>query len=199
MQLLHKSKQIKLENNEAGIMTIFEHINESIEDGALVFSHLIIDGVDVYENHEAYLNEHINEVMKVEIITREMKAMIWDTMTSVNEYLERAIPALKQLRDEGFTDEIWLEIDHLGEGMQWMLQFVEITKEAVEQPSNWEAVEKAIKDCEAGFAKLLEAVEVKDPILISHMLSKEVTPAYEELQASIELSLEDKGFLKPTN
>lgn len=199
MQLLHKSKRIKLENNEAGIMTIFEHINESIEDGTLVFSHLVVDGVDVYENHEAYLSEQINEIMKVEIITREMKAMIWDTMTSVNEYLERAIPALKQLRDEGFTNELWLEIDHLGEGMQWMLQFVEITKEAVEQPLNWKAVEKAIKDCEAGFAKLLGAVEVKDPILISHMLSKEVTPAYEELQASIELSLEDKGFLKPTN
>lgn len=202
MQLLYKHEQFDLHNDVYSITTIFEKINDSIEDNDIVFSHLIVDGIEIYENHEDYLKEHIGEIINVEIVTRRTKEMIWETMTSVDTYLERAIPALNTLVDESyekFTDKTWEGINQLAEGMQWILQFTSFTKNASQQPLNWDSIEKSVKECEESFAKLVEGVEAQDTVLISDVLSYEVTPAYEELQKTLAISLNDEEFMKNVN
>lgn len=202
MQLSYKSERFNIENNEVSITTIIEKINDSIKDNDVVFSHLIVDDVEVYENHEDYLKEHIGGTINVEIVTRRTKEMIWETMTSINSYLERAVPALKTLVDESyekFTEKTWKGINQLAEGMQWILQFTSFTKNAPYQPSNWNEVEASVRLCEESFAQLIGAVEEQDTVLISDILSYEVMPAYESLQKHLALSLQDKEFLKDVN
>ncbi|MGP4105630.1 hypothetical protein [Virgibacillus sp. L01] len=202
MKLLYKSEQFDLHNNVASITTIFEKINDFIVDNDIVFSHLIVDDVEVYENHEDYLKERIGEIIKVEIVTRRTKEMIWETMTSINIYLEGAIPALKVLVDESyekFTGKTWEGINQLAEGMQWILQFTSFTKNTSQKPSNWTSIQKDVKECEESFSKLFEGVEVQDTVLISDILSYELTPAYEELQRDLAISLSDEEFMKNVN
>ncbi|WP_164668008.1 hypothetical protein [Virgibacillus doumboii] len=202
MQLIYENEQFIIENNETSINIIFEKANEFIKEKDVVFSHLLVDNVEVYENHEHYLKENLNNIEKVEIATRSTKEMIWETMTSVNAYLERAIPALRELADgsyEKFTDKTWEGINQLAEGMQWILQFTTFTKNAPQQPSNWDQIEKSTKECELSFAKLIEGVEAKDIVLISDILTYEVTPAYEELQNNLAISLNDEEFLEDVN
>ncbi|MFB4167771.1 hypothetical protein [Virgibacillus sp. JSM 102003] len=202
MKLLYKSEQFNLKNNVASITTIFEKVNDSIEGNDFVFSHLIVDDIEVYDKHEDYLKEHIGEIINVEIVTRRTKEMIWETMTSVNSYLERAIPALRTLVDESyekFTDKTWNGINQLAEGMQWILQFTSFTKNAHQQPSNWDSIEESVKKCEESFSELIEGIEVQDTVLISDILSYEVTPAYEELRKNLVISLKDERFLKNVN
>lgn len=202
MQLTYNDKQIELERDASALNVIFNKVSELIEQQETVFSHLVIDGVDVYEEHEAYIKEQISEIMNIEIITKSMKEMIWDTMVSVHEYLERAVPALKELVDksyESFVGDTWTGINQLSEGMQWMLQFKAFTQAAPEQPTNWDEIERIFGVCEEAFAQLLEAVEAKDTVLISDILSYEVIPAYEDLTVNIAKSLQDKEFLKHVN
>jgi hypothetical protein len=202
MQLTYNDKQIELVRDASALHVIFEKVSELIEKEDTIFSNLVIDGVDVYEDHEAYINERINEIMHIEIITKTTKEMIWETMVSVHEYLERAVPALTELIDgsyENFAEKTWEGINQLSEGMQWMLQFKIFTQVAPEQPANWDDVEKSIESCEEGFAQLLAAVEVKDTVLISDILAYEITPAYEDLTKNIAKSLQDKEFLKHVN
>lgn len=202
MQLFYKSERFNIENNEVAITTIFEKINHSIKDNDVVFSHLLVDDIEVYENHEDYLKDHIGGTVNVEIVTRNTKEMIWETMNSVKFYLVRAIPALETLVDnsyEKFTEKTWEGINQLAEGMQWVLQFTTFTTNAPQQPLNWNMVEEAVHLCEESFAQLIGAVEEQDTILISDILSYEVTPAYESLEKHLALSLQDKEFLKDVN
>lgn len=202
MELKYKDEQIELEREFSALNVIFEKVSELIKQKDTIFSHLVIDGVDVYENHEAYINERINEIMNIEIITKSTKEMIWETMVSVHEYLERAVPALTELIDgsyENFAEKTWEGINQLSEGMQWMLQFKAFTRAASERPVNWKEIEHDFEACQESFAQLLAAVEAKDTVLISDILAYEITPAYEGLTENIAKSLQDKEFLKHVN
>lgn len=202
MYLLYKEEKTQLNRDNTAYTTILEKVNELIKQENTVFSHLTIDEIDIYENHETYINERINEIMKIEIITRTTNEMIWETMGSVHEYLERAIPALSELVDqsyEGFTKKTWTGIEQLTDGMQWMLQFVEFTRKSEVQPKNWDNVNKSFENCEKQFAVILEATEAQDTVLISDLLTYEIIPAYESLKDSIAVSLQDKEFLNDVN
>ncbi|AXI10445.1 hypothetical protein CUC15_16560 [Oceanobacillus zhaokaii] len=202
MQLIHNSEQLHIENNESTINIIFKKINELLQQKDIVFSHLIIDGTEVYENHEEYIKEHPNEISEIEIATRNIKEIIWETMESIHEYLQRAIPALTKLVDDSydnFSSKSWEGINQLAEGMQWMMQFASLTKSASQQPANWVKLESSLKNCENNFQPLLEAVEMQDTILILDILTYEVTPAYEALEKQITEALIDEEFLKNVN
>lgn len=202
MILKHNETEMTLDRDGTVFNTIIEKVNELIKDENTVFSHLVVDGVDVYENHEVYINERVKEIMTVEIITQKINEMIWETAQSVRDYLRRAIPALEELVDESyeeFSQETWEGVSQLIEGLQWILQFKEFTQEAARQPKNWDEFVESFSVCEEQFTPLLDAIEAQDTILISDILAYEITPAYEEILASVETMLEDTKFLQEMN
>ncbi|SET07494.1 hypothetical protein SAMN05216389_10567 [Oceanobacillus limi] len=201
MLLQYKNEQLNLNNSEFSIITIFEKIDETIKENDVIFSHLIIDGREVYENHEEYMKNRINSISNIEIVTRSTSEMILETMETIYDYLERAVPSLKVIIDESyerFSDKTWTGIDQLAEGMQWILQFATFTKNT-QQPSHWDNIEKSIKECEVGFTQLIDAIEDNDTVLIIDILSYELTPAFESLQKYLEMSLRDKEYLNNAN
>lgn len=202
MQLLYKDEETNLNRDNKVFTTILEKINEFIKKDNTVFSHLVIDDINVYENHEEYINEKINEMMRIEIVTRSKNQMIMETMESIHDYLERAVPALNELVDQSYSDytkDTWVGLQQLTDGMQWMLQFVEFTRDAKVQPKNWDNADDSFKACEQQFAQLLEAIEAHDMVLISDLLAYEIVPAYEAFKGNIAQSLQDTEFLNYVN
>lgn len=202
MLLIHKEQQISVEDRDDVIQTILEKVNKLIEQQGVIFSHLLVDGIEVYENHEMYIKERKTEIMEIEIITHTVKEMIWKTMQSVQEYLERAIPALNALIEKSYDDfsqATWEGINQLAEGMQWMLQFTTFTNASNEQPAHWPQVASSIVTCEKGFAQLLEAVEMQDTVLTLDILSYEIFPAYETLFKRISIALQDEEYMNHVN
>lgn len=202
MKLLHKQTSYTIENDTSAIHFIYEKVNELIQQENTVFSHLVIDNQEIYEEHEAYISKHLQEILQVEIVTHSKQEMIWETMDSINDYLKRAIPALKELIDASyhtFTKQTWEGIDQLAEGMQWILQFNMFTKASKIKPAYWENIEESISTCEQGFKALMEGIETKDTVLISDILSYEIVPAYESLESNLEKSLEDRELCKNAN
>jgi len=199
MLLIHKSTEEKLTRDNTMFMKVFERVNELVGEKDTVFSHLVVDNIDVYENHEVYINDRLLEIMRIEIVTKTAAVSIHETMDSIHEYLERAIPALKELVNnsfESFDSNIWNGINQLAEGMQWILQFTAFVEGRDHKPSHWGDIEKSISQCEASFKQLMEGIESEDTVLISDILSYEITPAYEELKDSLEKSLHDKEFFR---
>lgn len=43
-------------------------VNKLIGDKDVFFSHLIVDGVNVYENHEKYIKKQMNKIMQLGFI-----------------------------------------------------------------------------------------------------------------------------------
>lgn len=202
MQLIYNDEVVQLNRDASAFNVIIEKVNHIIEKEKKVFSHLIIDDVAIFEDHETYINERMNEIMQITIVSRTMNELIWETMESVHTYLERAIPALEELvnKSEGeFTEETWVGIQQLTEGMQWILQFVESTKEAEDKPGNWEAINESFQDCEAQFAELLQAIESDDTMFIIDLLAYGIVPAYDLLKENLAKSLADPSYLNEKN
>jgi hypothetical protein len=202
LQIIHGNENYVINDSNTAISEIFEKINEVFESGDSVFSHLIVDGIDVYENHEVYLGQRLNEIKTVEIVSKQVHELTWETMVSIQNYLEGAIPALSKLVDnsfESFSDKTWVGLEQLAEGMQWILQFKAVVANATKKPSNWDKIEESIQVCEESFATLLPAVESKDTVLIIDVLSYEVKPAFESLNEHLKVSLRDEEFLKDVN
>lgn len=202
MKLIYNNTHSSVENNAEVINVIYSKVNEVIEQDGVVFSHLVIDGKEVYENHERYITEHLQEIIEVNIVTRSTSEMIFETMLEIHAYLERVVPSLNLLVDksyENFSKETWDGIDQLGEGMQYILQFASVAENLQRKPSNWSGIEVSIKKCEVAFSQLLDAVKTRDTVLISDILSYEIVPAYECLTNDLWLALKDEEFIKNAN
>jgi hypothetical protein len=202
MNLIYKDELITLDNAKDSINKIFELINEKMKDAELVFSHLFIDGIEVFEDFEDFIIEHLYSITTIEIVMKPKMVLIKETMESIQSYLDRSIPALEELVEEGyrnFSERTWSGINQLAEGMQWILQFMAITSELNNLPNNWPMILESIKKCQIGFTQLLEAIEDQDTILILDIISYEVKPAYELLEGELELAIRDEEFLKDVN
>lgn len=202
MQLIYKDDVTVLQRNHSVIEIILEKINQLIDENDLVFSHLIIDDQEIYEDHEVYILDRLNEIERIEIVMLKTKEMIWETLQSINEYLNRAVPTLQQLVDESydqFTESTWESIGQLTEGLDWLLRFKTFTESAKSQPANWEEFVATFATCEAQFSPLLEAMEMQDTVLISDILAYEITPAFEKLAEIVQVMLEDERYLKDSH
>lgn len=202
MLLRYRSEKIELARDESGLKTIFEKINDVMDQEDTVFSHLVIDGVEVYDNHEEYIKDKINEIMQIEIITKSTKEMIWETMESLHQYLQRAIPALQNLVDKCFVDfyeEVWEGIGQLIEGMQWMFRFKTFIEQSAHQPLNLEKFINVFQILEEQFAELSEAVESQNTVLITELLAHKIVPSYETLQESVAKMLQNRNYLNHLN
>src|SRR5690625_4258160 len=200
MLLKYNDEEMTLPREHTAFNMVIEKVNEIISQENMIFSHLIIDGNDIYEDHENYMVDRLNEIIQIEIVAKSANEMIWETMESVHQYLNRAIPAIEQLvidSENEFSEQSWLGIQQLSEGMEWMLQFVTFTRRANQQPANWDKVSDSFERCEQQFAELLKASENKDTVLIRHLLSRGIIPTYETLKMNLKTSLEDIKFSEP--
>lgn len=202
MQLIHKDETMVLQRDETAMQTVLEKVSELIEQEDTVFSHLLVDGEEVYENHEQYVNEQINNIERIEIVTFKTKEMIWETLQSVNNYFERAIPALNELVDasyDQFTEETWTGIGELFEGLEWIVQVKDFAVSAEEQPAGWDAFTENFAMCEEQFTPMLEAIEAQDTVLISDILAYEIAPVFESLADNVTTMLQDTDYMKDLN
>src|SRR5690625_816987 len=202
MQLIHKHEQMVLSRNETAITTIIEKVSELIESKELVFSHLLIDGEEVFEDHEQFINDRINDIKRIEIVTYTVKEMIWEMVKTADDYFKRAIPALEQIVEtsyDTFTEATWNQIGQLTEGLEWLLQFRAFVDEAKEQPKDWNQFVATFSECQEHFEPLVEAMEAEDTILISDLLAYEITPAFEQMAMDIDTILSDDTFLTTKN
>lgn len=201
MRVIYNSDQLQLDNNNI-LISIFEKINELIKIKDTIFSHLIVDGVEIYEEHEAYIKERMDSIFTIEIVTRSEREMIYDSMKSIDLYLERAIPTLKELVEESyenFSSKTWNGINQLAEGMQWILNFFGTANSVTKKPAFWVEMEDSKQICEQSFIQLMGAIENNDTVLIVDILSYEITPAYETLKSNLAKSIKHEEFIKDVN
>src|SRR5690625_1239739 len=97
MLLKYNDEEMTLPREHTAFNMVIEKVNEIISQENMIFSHLIIEGNDIYEDHENYMVDRLNEFTQIEIVAKSSYEMIWETMESVHQYINRAIPTSEQL------------------------------------------------------------------------------------------------------
>lgn len=105
------------------------------------FSHLIVDGVEVYDDPEAYLMQHFDELKEIEIIAILAKEFVNDLLLSAEDYLTRVLPQVSILAiaiTGEAQSEQWTDLNDLFEGVQWITSMVTPVGDSIARPTNWD-------------------------------------------------------------
>lgn len=106
------------------IEALMDCINELIGDNQY-FSHCIVDNIEMYEELDGYLADHLNEIDILEVKAQTVPELVEDILFSAVRYCERALvmlPALVYDFKSEVTVRTWDDFFHLLEGMEWLYQ-----------------------------------------------------------------------------
>ncbi|AYV67887.1 hypothetical protein C2I06_13980 [Niallia circulans] len=191
MELHLSSEMLIYENNVDNIEILIQKINEDLEKNKLYFSHLIINGKEVYSDFEEQIMEQINTIEKIELVTKTIDEFINDLTVSLNEYSNRAIPIIKQLTEQFYqspTEESWGLLQDLLEGLSWIYNTIKSISNG-ELDEYKQQLLVIANHLEIELPNLLDAMENQDFILIGDIISYEVLPQYEVI-----VSITEKTF-----
>jgi hypothetical protein len=98
--------------------------------------------------------------------------------------LLRAIPAVETLAGEfyqGPSQESWLRLNELAEGLQWLLQTDWIMRES----GRWPASPQGDQRMSDALRELEQAVEAEDPVLVGDLIAYEILPFFREMSSKV--------------
>ncbi|WP_062321996.1 hypothetical protein [Halolactibacillus sp. JCM 19043] len=162
---------------------IVKKMNQLSENEDLVFSHLIIDGQEVYNDHEIYINHYLHDIKLIELEMVSVEELTNDILNSLKLYLDRAVPTLELMVSEDYgemSESFWTSIVDLADGIQAIMQFSE-SLNALDSVA-FHTVEEEQKQLINILPQLLDALELKDATLSFDLLSFEIVPILESLQ-----------------
>lgn len=191
MELHLSSEMLIYENSVENIEILIQKINEDLEKNKLYFSHLIINGKEVYSDFEEKIMEEINRIEKIELVTKTIDEFINDLTVSLNDYSNRSIPIIKQLTEQFYqspTEESWGLLQDLLEGLNWIYNTIKSISNG-ELDDYKQQLLVIANHLEIELPNLLDAMENQDFILIGDIISYEVLPQYEAI-----VSITEKTF-----
>ena len=163
---------------------IIEQIDEWIQD-EFYFSHLVIDGVEVYEDLQSYLFE--DDVQVVEVMARTKQQLLDEVIISAVEYCQRAssmLPVLVRSFSRMPYEADWVQFAQMMEGIEWLHHMIQLVDEAKERKQTNELIIIGAH-LDVLTKKFLKAFENDDYLIISRHIQKELIPVYETLELEI--------------
>ena len=195
MKMYILDKTIEYKNHKDSIDQIFEEINNTVNNKNLAFSHLIIDGIDIYEDHYDYFLDNINYIEDVKVIVKTIREISQDILLSTIDYIKRAMPEIEILADEFYKEpskESWYSLTELIEGIKWIIDsFVVIDnepelKEIVNSYEEWNLYAKDIHELAELMGEFEEILENADFVSTADILSYEIVPLFRKMEEKLE-------------
>lgn len=178
-------------NEESSLDKILEYILKSIEESNMIFSHLEIDGKEIYSDIENYLFSNYMKIQNIKIVLNTPKELYNEVILSTIDYIYRAMPEIEKLSNEFYkapSKESWRKLIQLLEGLNWILvSFSSIDsknniQELLNSYETWNLYAKKIYDLKDLISELDEAITNNDLISIADILSYELTPIFTDLR-----------------
>lgn len=194
MKIYILDKILEYCNSEDIIDEIFNKIDSIINSTNLVFSHLIIDGIDVYDNYYDYFLDNIKNIEEVRVVTKTIKGISQDIILSTIDYIDRAMPEIEILADEFYKQPLqgsWNKLIQLLEGIKWIIDsFVIIDsnpelKDIVNSYEEWNLYAKDIHELGGLIREFEEILENSDFVSTADILSYEIAPLFKEMKEKL--------------
>lgn len=159
-----------------------------------IFSHLLIDGVAVYDDYWAYLEDNLDNIREIRLEFLTITEYIGELLMSTNDYLVRMIPAVETLADSFYQEVdagVWKSLDDMLEGIAWLGNSFKIVDGLpnldgiMPNYEKWNQYSKALQELQEVLPNMQESLELGDYVLVADIILYEVKPALENMQANI--------------
>ena len=188
-------KTLEYENNMSAYDKISSYVDDLINKSNLIFSHLIIDGVEIYQDYYDYFLDNIKNIEEVIVITKTIKEMYREIILSTVDYIERALPQVEILSNEFYktpSKDSWAKLTDLIDGIKWIMDtFMMIDnnkqlKDLVNSYEEWNQYAKDIYSLKELLLEFEDVLENSDYVSIADILSYELIPLFKEMKDKLE-------------
>lgn len=196
MKLILLNKTSEYENKHASIKEIFDRIEKELSDSSFLFSHLVVDGVNVHENHADYLTKNINQIQEINVEAKQAKDFVYELIVETDKYLNNMLPEINRLVDEFYQGEnqsSWEKFQQLVQGLQWINQMISVINQGKYKPENWDQYLGFNESLQQELKSMEEALKNSDTILLADVMQYELVPILEAFQKNVELSITQEG------
>lgn len=180
-------------NNEIkAVDQLFEQLVQSLTETGQGIGCLEVDGVEVYTDFEQYITEHLSSIEVIIIKIKTEKELLDDTLSSVRNYLARAIPEIDKLVDhfyQGVTSETWNTFAQLLDGLQYIMECLDVVTFHNDWYLNAEQFAHAKENLSQKIIMLQNAAESQDRVWLSDVLLYEIIPFFKSLNIIIDLNI----------
>lgn len=188
MQVSILDKTFQIGNGTDAPQRLFALIEETLQGTEYHFSHLVIDGIAVYDQFEETILQSIDRIQAINVQVKTLDEFVRESLNSTREYLNRALPEIEALIDRFYQapdQKAWSLFLDLLEGLQWIHQVVNTVQDAGYPSLNRDVFGKIDAELLQHYAALAEGLENKDHVLIADVIQYEVLPVLETLSREI--------------
>ncbi len=195
MRLLLDDEYIEFANDEAGRNELIKEIEgKALATGDKFFSHLVIDGIEVYDDYVGFIENNLNDIRDISMEFLTITEYVAGILNSYKEYLERAVPALEPLADAFYREAdaaAWQQLDDMLEGIAWLTEtFMMIDSlpnlaGIMKDYERWNFYSQAIRELQAAVSGLREPLESSDYVAAADIILYEIKPALENMKFNI--------------
>ncbi|MFD2655567.1 hypothetical protein [Gracilibacillus thailandensis] len=184
------------ENTVDKVEEIYKITNDKLKDETVFFSHFIIDGKEIYNEHDQYLLNVLDSIEEVHAILHTSAQLIESAITSLTGYLERSQPELQQ-----FINDLYNGVKQIGapntflllEGLEWVKDMIVKIDALKQRPEEWHLLVNQATELTEILAEMEEVFQHNDPIVYADMLQYDIIPLFQNLKNSCE-QIEKKGL-----
>jgi hypothetical protein len=193
MRLKVGERVIDYPNTMESVRSMVEDIENHLRETGTIWVEMRIDDRIIYDIDECleYIQDHLASIQHLELIAGTEREIQNDRLLDANAYLLRAIPAVETLAGEfyqGPSQESWLRLNELAEGLQWLLQTDWIMRESGRWPSSTQD-DQRMSDA---LRELEQAVEAEDAVLVGDLIAYEILPFFREMSSKVSQLIDEE-------
>ena len=115
-----QGEDFEFDAGTASAEEILGRVNAELEKTNQLVGSMVIDGVEVFNNHLAYINEKIESIRDIEVKPATKHEIAMENVDLIGRYMESAIPSLSKVAEDfrtGVTEEGWLLFESIVKGL----------------------------------------------------------------------------------
>ena len=199
MKLYILNETFELGNTEESIEQVFEYIRQAIEETEYNFSYMIVDGEEVDDEFEIYLEDNLNSIKEVKIVMMTNKEIVEVSLCNINNFLKSVIPVMKTLSDNFYKDpsaEDWELASNLVEEVRYIIYIRESMDDTgslsalISNYYAWNDYKTQVSTLNNITEEFRLALEQVDTDKIGDMIASEIIPAFEKMNIQLDVLLE---------
>ena len=181
---------VLLYNQHEALEHIMKAISTQAEEKSLIFSHMIIDGVEVYDDPMSYIEHNFNHIEEIEAILKTEEEVLGQYVLELYSILYQGLPQivnLGKLFTVNINDKIWDEMDSFLKEMgilinvynELLANYQTLTNKFAQ--INWHAIDNEFNIFTGAIAAMGTYIENQDTVVIADLILYEVLPAMEKV------------------
>ena len=189
------NKTLEYDNGVSTVEQLWEQIVRQVEETGYLFSHLIIDGEEIFDDYQIFIIDNWDRIETIDVVVKTLKDMIYGIFISIDEYLTRALPEIKIIVDEfyqGPTKTTWHKFEEMLLGLEWINQSMYSIENNKNLSVTWGKYIIFIQELQGKLTELQEALEHGDVVLIGDIIAYELGSVLNSLHNEVKNTIHNE-------